>query len=91
MKKLVLMFIVMALTSPLVASAADAAAATGKNPCLLNSANCLASAQSDIQEIIAKFQNEVNKGASVYSVDELVNLQSKLTEYQALLVDMTAN
>ena len=92
MKKIVCLFIVMALASPLVASAADAAVAAGKNPCLVNSENCAATVQRDsIQEIIAKFQSEVNKGASVYTRDELGILQAKLDDYQALLINMTAN
>ena len=92
MKTIVCLFIVMALASPLVASAADATVATGKNLCLLNSENCASHTQHDsIQEIIAKLQNEENKGTSVYSNDELRILQAKLDDYQALLINLTAN
>ena len=89
MKKIVLMLIVMALASPLVVSAADVVTQTSKNPCLLDSANC-ASGQSDtIQEIIAKLQTEVNKGPTVYSVQELEKLEAKLSESQTYLTNLT--
>ena len=90
MKKIILMFVVMALSSPFAASANDVGTASAKNLCLLDSANCAASGQSyTLQEIIAQLQTEVGKGTSVYSDEELVNLVSKLNDYQSIFDNIT--
>lgn len=89
MKKIFLMLIAAILAAPLVVSAAEGRADTGKNMCALNSEQCdIASKSASIQEKVAILQKELNKGSSVYTADELNKLQSKLDNYQSFLVSM---
>lgn len=88
MKKVVSLFLVIALSLPVVASAAQAA--TGKNACLLNSENCTDHQAYSAQEMIARLEIEVAKGASVYSAAELRILQAKSADYQMMLVALTS-
>ena len=41
--------------------------------------------QPSIQEIIADLQDEIARGESVYTIDELGVLETKLAEYELLL------
>lgn len=91
MRKVVLLLVILALSSPVVASAAGAASTTGKNVCLLNSENCPDAKPETIQETIAKLEKEVGKGSEVYSREELSILQTKLSEYQQMLDNLTMN
>jgi Skp family chaperone for outer membrane proteins len=88
MKRIALLFLALALTAPLTASAQETAAAAGKNPCLLNSANCPESSLT-IQEQIARLQTEAKKGSAVYSAEELKVLQAKIDDAQNLLTAIT--
>ncbi len=91
MKKSILLLMTVVLAAPVMASAANGNAESGKNPCMLDSHNC-ASAQSDsIQGKIAKLQNELNKGTAIYTVDELKKLDAKFNEYTSLLTMIMYN
>lgn len=87
MNKIFLIIIAAALTTPIVASATDEVKTkTGKNLCVLNSENCTPSTNSDsIYETISKIQIELKKGTSVYTEDEINQLESKLNERKAFL------
>lgn len=92
MKKILLILIAVTLAAPFAAFAADSKAAAGKNPCLLDSKYCDSTEKSDsLQEKITKFKGELQKGASVYTADELQLLSSKLDDYQSFLTVISYN
>ncbi|HJV67142.1 MAG TPA: hypothetical protein VJ550_15525 [Geomonas sp.] len=74
----------LALSTPMMSYAS---VENGKDLCLLNSDNCPNRTLS-IVEIIAKLQNEINKGGTVYTADELRILNAKLAEYQGFMDQM---
>lgn len=82
MKKLVRIFLVLALAAPAGALAADAtsAATNGKDLCLLTVAACPDRVDS-ITEKIAKLQHEIGKGTAVYTPQELRILERELRSY----------
>jgi len=84
MKKILSLCCAVILSAPLLVSAADVRTDAGKNPCLLNTKNCSGQSYS-IQETITQLQNELKKGSSVYSTDELKRLEAKLSEYQNIM------
>ena len=84
MKKILSICCAVILSAPLLVSAADVRTDAGKNPCLLNSKSCSGQSYSN-QETITQLQNELNKGTSVYSVDEVKQLEAKLSEYQNIM------
>ena len=84
MKKILSICCVVILSAPLLVSAADSKTDVGKNNCLLNSENC-ASVSVSVQDKITLLQNELQKGASVYSSGELKQLEAKLDEYQSFI------
>ena len=59
----------------------------GKNECLLVASNCTGSVDT-LTEKIDRFQNEINKGTSVYSNDELRTLQNNLNDAKKTLSDL---
>lgn len=59
----------------------------GKDQCLLVSRNCAGQVDST-QERIDRIQNEINKGTSVYTNDELRTLERKLEQENEFLSDM---
>jgi Skp family chaperone for outer membrane proteins len=90
MKKILSLCCAVILSAPLLVSAADVKTATGKNLCALNSEYC-AGQSFTLQEEIAQLQNELQKGTSVYSADELKLLVAKLDEYQGFMTVMNSN
>lgn len=90
MKKIVLILCIAALSAPSLTLASEVRKETGKDTCLLNSENCPGQTYS-MQEIMAKLQNEINKGNAVYTTNELKRLQSKLDDSQKMMIDMTSN
>lgn len=92
MKKIIALACTLTLALPLVAAAADNAAAKAKDLCLLNSQNCPASEQTDtLPGRIAKLQVEINKGAAVYTGQELNLLKQRLEDDQYLLNTITSS
>ncbi|HJV65995.1 MAG TPA: hypothetical protein VJ550_09685 [Geomonas sp.] len=86
MKKIIAIACTLTLALPLVAAAADKAAANGKDLCLLNSQNCPASEQAEtLPGRIAKIRLEINKGTAVYTGQELNLLKQKLEDDEYLL------
>jgi peptidoglycan hydrolase CwlO-like protein len=51
----------------------------GKNECLLVARNC-ANQVDSLQERISRIQNEISRGVSVYTNDELQRLQRQLDD-----------
>ena len=47
--------------------------------------------QPSIQEIISDLQNEIERGESVYTVDEIRLLERKLADYELLLRSMLSS
>ena len=84
MKKILSLCCAVILSTPLLVSAADVRTDAGKNPCLLNSKNCSGQSYS-IQETITQLQNEIKKGTSVYSADELKLLEANLSKYRNIM------
>lgn len=80
-KHLLIAVFAFALATPVMSYAA---VENGKDLCLLNSDNCPNRTLS-IVEIVAKLQQEINKGGSVYTADELRTLNAKLAEYQGFM------
>ncbi|AJE03504.1 hypothetical protein [Geobacter pickeringii] len=91
MKKILSTLIAVALSAPFVVSAADLKASAGKDLCLLNSANCTSVQNDSIQEKMSKLHNELQKGSSVYTAEELKTLASKQDSYQSILAAILNN
>lgn len=90
MKKILSLCCAVILSTPLLVSAADVKTATGKNLCALNSEYCAGQSFS-LQEEMAQLQHELQKGASVYTADELKLLEAKLDEDQNFMTVMISN
>jgi Skp family chaperone for outer membrane proteins len=88
MKKMTLV-ILSTLTLALAAPAAfsEEKPATEKNLCILYGQEC-ANRADTIQEKIRKLQTEIEKGARVYSPEELERLKQKLDEVEEMLYDI---
>lgn len=84
MKTVAMILTALALTAPIVATAAGEKAISGKDICLVYAENCPEQADT-IFEKIAKLQHEIARGGIVYSPLEIARLESKLEEYQGFL------
>jgi len=68
-----------------VAGGNDAGMQSRKDECLLMAKNC---ATESIQERIERITEEIKKGDSVYSPDELIRLENQLADYNNLFENM---
>lgn len=86
MKKSILMLIVAGLFAAMPASAAE------QGHQVMDSKECIqrcALQSESIVQKIERLQNEIKKGKTTYSADELRKLEAKLKEANALLDDLT--
>jgi len=84
MKTVSMIITALALTAPLMATAAGEKATAGKDICLVYAENCPEQAET-IFEKIAKLQHEIARGKGIYTPVEIARLENKLEEYQGLL------
>jgi len=82
-----LVFALCMVIAPLNSFGAETTSATGKDYCLLYSQNCPNQSLS-YQEKIARFKDEINKGAQVYSTAELQRLNAKLKDTEELYYNL---
>ena len=85
MKKSILMLMVVGLFAAIPALAAENAKSDPSNECVIR---CAAQAESIVQKI-ERLQNEIKKGKTTYSAEELRKLEAKLKEANDLLTDLT--
>ncbi|HJV36243.1 hypothetical protein [Geomonas sp.] len=92
MKKVTLLIILAGILNVVPAFGADQPpAAGGKNMCALDPMQCPDVVEHmTIQQMIRVLQAEINKGAAVYSSDELRILQNRLNNAKATLNSLEA-
>jgi paraquat-inducible protein B len=87
MKRVAIMIMAALMMSASVSVFAAEISQEQKDECLLASRNCQNSVDS-IQQKIKKLQNEIKKGDTIYSPDEIKKLNDKLKETEDMLDKM---